>query len=180
VQPGGSLYGLQHSNPVDPAIAYSGNADDYGVTNTSGVQDGKSDPLIGNRIGGVNVFGGGLALYLNGKKVGALGVSGDTSCRDHANAWQIRAALKLQPGKGTVGITTYNVNAAGQLQTNLAGATVGDELILNVGSDKDGDNNYWIAWSQPACPNSTALGAANNTLNGTILINNIVDNHKSW
>ena len=26
VQPGGSLYGLQHSNPVDPEIAYQGNA----------------------------------------------------------------------------------------------------------------------------------------------------------
>jgi hypothetical protein len=30
VQPGGSLYGLQHSNPVDPAVAYEGNALTFG------------------------------------------------------------------------------------------------------------------------------------------------------
>ena len=29
VQPGGSLYGLQHSNPVDPETAYQGNAQLY-------------------------------------------------------------------------------------------------------------------------------------------------------
>jgi hypothetical protein len=31
VQPGGSLYGLQHSNPVDPEIAYEGPAFLYGT-----------------------------------------------------------------------------------------------------------------------------------------------------
>jgi len=47
-------------------------------------------------IGGVNVFGGGLALYNQaGEIVGALGVSGDTSCADHNIAWRTRAALKL-------------------------------------------------------------------------------------
>ena len=54
VQPGGSLFGLQESNPVNPDVAYGGNADDYGTT---------SDFMLGKRIGGVNVFGGGLALY---------------------------------------------------------------------------------------------------------------------
>src|SRR5215472_3392775 len=54
VQPGGSLYGLQHSNPVDADIAYAGTATSYGTFN---------DPLVGKRVGGVNVFGGGLALY---------------------------------------------------------------------------------------------------------------------
>src|SRR6202789_1463410 len=54
VQPGGSLYGLQHSNPVDTFVAYHGPASDFGTS---------SDPMIGHRIGGVNVFGGGLALY---------------------------------------------------------------------------------------------------------------------
>src|SRR5262249_46476345 len=71
VQPGGSLYGLQHSNPVDAEIAYAGTATRYGQFN---------DPLVGKRVGGVNVFGGGLALYdRNKQKIGALGVSGDTS-----------------------------------------------------------------------------------------------------
>src|SRR5574337_548078 len=56
VQPGGSLYGLQHSNPVDTAEAYGGNAKLYGQPN---------DPMVGSKIGGVTVFGGGLALYNN-------------------------------------------------------------------------------------------------------------------
>jgi Haem degrading protein HbpS-like len=87
VQPGGSLYGLQHSNPVDPEIAYQGNAFLFGTAH---------DPLVGQRVGGVNVFGGGLALYVKGgKKVGGVGVSGDQSCTDHMVAWRVRNLLKL-------------------------------------------------------------------------------------
>jgi uncharacterized protein GlcG (DUF336 family) len=86
VQPGGSLYGLQHSNPVDATLAYDGDAADFGKP---------SDPLVGTRVGGINVFGGGLALYSNGKKIGAIGVSGDTSCTDHVVAWKVRANLQL-------------------------------------------------------------------------------------
>src|SRR5438552_1080709 len=55
VQPGGSLFGLQHSNPVDTAdTAYKGPSTNYGTSN---------DPMTGSKIGGVNVFGGGLGLY---------------------------------------------------------------------------------------------------------------------
>jgi uncharacterized protein GlcG (DUF336 family) len=87
VQPGGTLYGLQHSNPVDTAVAYRGPASAFG-------QD--DDPMIGRRIGGVNVFGGGLALYdSKGVLLGALGVSGDTSCADHNIAWRTRHTLNL-------------------------------------------------------------------------------------
>jgi uncharacterized protein GlcG (DUF336 family) len=87
VQPGGSLYGLQHSNPVDTRVAYSGEAEDFGTIN---------DPMVGNRIGGVNVFGGGLGLYATGGKVvGGVGVSGDTSCEDHMVAWRLRNKLGL-------------------------------------------------------------------------------------
>ena len=151
VQPGGSLYGLQASNPVNPAIAYSGSASKFGT---------KSDPLRGKRIGGINVFGGGLALYKAGKKVGGLGVSGDTSCRDHAFAWRIRSALAMLPG-GT-GITTVNMNAMGGVETPLPGAKVGDEMIIGQPNDSD---SYWNAWAQPACPNSIpAIGEANGTL----------------
>lgn len=91
-QPGGSLFGLQFSNPVDPAVAYGeagagGEASKYGTP---------QDPLVGRFIGGVNVFGGGLGLYTAaGKKVGAIGVSGDTSCADHNIAWRTRHALGL-------------------------------------------------------------------------------------
>ncbi|MDD2758892.1 MAG: heme-binding protein [Methylomonas sp.] len=155
VQPGGSLYGLQHSNPVDSSSAYLGDANSYGT---------ETDPLKGKRIGGINVFGGGLAIYFDGKKVGAIGVSGDTSCRDHAFAWQVRHQLGLEPA-GT-GITTSNMNAAGASQTALTGATIGDEMIINAnGSSTD----YWDAWSHPACPNSTGLTAEQNSANGVIL-----------
>ena len=87
VQPGGTLYGLQHSNPVDTDTAYRGPSQNYGRDN---------DPMKGHKIGGVNVFGGGLALYNKDHKlVGALGVSGDTSCTDHVVAWKVRKALGL-------------------------------------------------------------------------------------
>lgn len=87
VQPGGSLYGLQHSNPVDTSVAYKGPASKNGTSN---------DPMVGNTIGGVNVFGGGLALYAEGHRIiGGVGVSGDTSCADHNIAWRVRNLLKL-------------------------------------------------------------------------------------
>ena len=86
VQPGGSLFGLQESNPVDAQAAYNGNPKFYGTN---------LDPLRGKRVGGVNVFGGGLAVYKGGVKVGAIGVSGDTSCTDHAFAWKVREVLGL-------------------------------------------------------------------------------------
>ena len=87
VQPGGSLFGLQHSNPVDTEVAYAGPAADFGTND---------DPMVGNRSGGVNVFGGGLALYnASGVLVGAIGVSGDSSCADHNIAWRTRNNLGL-------------------------------------------------------------------------------------
>jgi uncharacterized protein GlcG (DUF336 family) len=40
--------------------------------------------MVGGKIGGVNVFGGVVALYNSqGVLIGALGVSGDSSCADH-------------------------------------------------------------------------------------------------
>lgn len=86
VQPGASLFGLADSNPVDTSVAYRGSAGNYGQHN---------DPMVGRKIGGVNVFGGGLALYQSGEVIGALGVSGDTSCADHTIAWELRKALGL-------------------------------------------------------------------------------------
>jgi uncharacterized protein GlcG (DUF336 family) len=87
VQPGGSLFGLQASNPVDTKVAYRGDSTDYGQSN---------DPMIGGKIGGVNVFGGGLALYNAQKQlIGGVGVSGDSSCADHNIAWRTRHTLKL-------------------------------------------------------------------------------------
>ncbi len=86
VQPGGSLFALAESNPVDTSVAYKGPAKKYGMAN---------DPMVGSKVGGVNVFGGGLALYDEIGVVGGLGVSGDTSCADHMIGWRTRNNLDL-------------------------------------------------------------------------------------
>ena len=68
-------------------MAYGGNPANNGQSN---------DPMIGGRIGGINVFGGGLALYNSaGRLVGGIGVSGDSSCADHNIAWRTRSTLNL-------------------------------------------------------------------------------------
>jgi len=86
-QPGGTLFGLQEANPTNEDVAYGGNAADYGT---------RGDFMVGKRIGGTNVFGGGLPLYdADGTLVGGLGVSGDASCADHNIAWKMRHALEL-------------------------------------------------------------------------------------
>ena len=70
-----------------PSSQSEGEAEKYGTEN---------DPLIGRFVGGVNVFGGGLALYdSDNELLGAIGVSGDTSCADHNIAWRTRNALGL-------------------------------------------------------------------------------------
>lgn len=142
VQEGGSLYGLQHSNPVDPTVAYQGSSAQFGTA---------SDPLRNKRVGGINVFGGGLALYKSGHKIGAIGVSGDTSCRDHAVAWQIRHNLGVDAVPN--GITKTNFKPTTNAPVDKLNADVkGDEMILKTANSDTLD--YWNNWAQPECPNS--------------------------
>jgi uncharacterized protein GlcG (DUF336 family) len=83
-QPGGSLYGLNNSNPFNPVFQQEG--------------------LGGGFVpGGIITFGGGVALYQGGQVIGGLGVSGDTSCADHAIAYRMRAAAHLNGTPGGVG-----------------------------------------------------------------------------
>ena len=97
VQPGQSLYGLQFSNPVATDVAYGGDSEKIGTA---------SDPMVGKKIGGINVFGGGLALYdANGVLLGGLGLSGDSSCADHIIAWKLRHVLKLNKVPGGISPT---------------------------------------------------------------------------
>lgn len=83
--PNGFLYGLQHSNPIHTGKAYAGSPIYYGKL---------TDRLIGKRVGGLSVTGGGVALY-GGSKLGAIGAAGDTSCRNHMFAYRMRIALGL-------------------------------------------------------------------------------------
>lgn len=148
VQPGGSLFGLQASNPVDTKAAYY----DLGSGKSFGT---KYDPMVTHRIGGVNVFGGGLALYAEGHKiVGGVGVSGDTSCADHNIAWRVRSILQLDhmaegnglkavPGPASLfaGDTAHPDNIIFDITANTAGGT---------GNSKSG-------FGHPACFNTSGL-----------------------
>lgn len=132
-QSGGSLFGLQLSNPVDTSAAYAGPAALFGQA---------EDPLVGAPIGGINVFGGGLALYRQGsrKLVGGLGVSGDTSCTDHIIAWRVRDILALD-----------NVPAG------VAG-TGGDNIINDIFLDRStGATISPSGYGHPTC-DATATG----------------------
>lgn len=104
-QPGGPIFGLETGNPVDTAVAYQGETRLFGTA---------ADPLVGKKIGGTIVFGGGLPLYgTDGKLVGGIGVSGDSSCADHIIAWEMRVQLNqhhLPPGTNdnlTIGPSDY-------------------------------------------------------------------------
>jgi uncharacterized protein GlcG (DUF336 family) len=84
-QPGQGLFGITQASPPSPDINV-GDAAQFGTP---------SDPMMGKRVGGIIVFGGGLALYNESGIVGALGVSGDSSCADHNVAWRVRQTLAL-------------------------------------------------------------------------------------
>lgn len=124
VQPGGSLYGLQHSNPVNPAIAYGDNSVSAGGADstTPPAYGDANDPMVGQYPGGVNVFGGGLALYdQNGTLIGGLGTSGDTSCADHVYTWRTRDYLDLDQLPG--GLTNGHDNIIYDLVSTNPGKT---------------------------------------------------------
>jgi uncharacterized protein GlcG (DUF336 family) len=137
-QPGGSLSGLQFSNPVNTDAAYGGNARTYGQPN---------DYMVGRKIGGVNVFGGGLALYNSrGEIIGAVGVSGDSSCADHNIAWKLRDALKLDYVPGGVS------------------STGDDNIIYDIGANGKSAGGF----GHPTCsPEATAIGNALPSLHPT-------------
>jgi uncharacterized protein GlcG (DUF336 family) len=95
-QPGGSLYGLNNSNPFNPF---------YNAI----VQGGGLGSGVGGNPGGIITFGGGVALYVGGQVIGGLGVSGDTSCADHAIAYRMRALAALDKTPNSDNISYYPV-----------------------------------------------------------------------
>ncbi len=135
-QPSGSLFGLQFSNPVHTEAPYRGNPNHFGKEN---------DPMTGYKAGGVNVFGGGLGLYdEEDNLLGALGVSGDTSCADHNITWRTHDALNL-----------------GHVPTGLPGV-IADNIIF----DLDADGKSAGSFGHPTC------GGNEQNINATdILVN---------
>lgn len=144
VQPGGSLYGLQHSNPVDTSVAYKGPASKNGTAN---------DPMVGNVIGGVNVFGGGLALYAEGHRlVGGVGVSGDTSCADHNIAWRVRNLLKLDH----MAVNGAFLAVPGPASLFNADPTHPDNIIFDINANPaGGTGNSVSGFGHPTCLNTS-------------------------
>jgi uncharacterized protein GlcG (DUF336 family) len=121
VQPGGPLYGLMETNPPATANLYAGLPDKWGTD---------QDPMVGRGASGVVVFGGGLALYDDHQHiVGALGVSGDTSCADVNIAWRVRHALGLD--HVPAGVTQKH----------------NDGIVYDIGAN----NKSASGWGHPKC-----------------------------
>ncbi len=164
--PGGSMYGLQFSTPIGSTVGVAGSTDSSGSTNSLGSTDdsfgqGSNDPAVGTHVAGVIPFGGGLALYNSqGVKVGAIGVSGDTSCTDHAVAWRLRTAMRLNniPSGFVKGYT----------QTPAAGAAgaLGDEMIINTSGDIA---NIINTYKQPSCALNAVLNPTAGSETGVII-----------
>ena len=133
VQPDGSLFGLQESNPIDTDVAYGGDSSDYGTSD---------DFMSGQKIGGVNVFGGGLPLYdEKGILLGAIGVSGDSSCADHIISWKLRDSLGLDYIPGGVSPTSD------------------DNIVFDIAPDANGHQKSASGWGHSFCA-ETALSIA--------------------
>jgi len=91
-QPGGSLYGLNNSNPLNPNFLPLGTG-------------------IGRVPGGIITFGGGVALYSRGEVIGGLGLSGDSACADHVIAYRMRRNAGLDGIPAGVGFNgTDNID----------------------------------------------------------------------
>jgi uncharacterized protein GlcG (DUF336 family) len=125
-QPGGSLFGLQESNPVNTDVVYGGEQSDYGT---------EDDFMVGKKPGGINVFGGGLALYnSSGEVIGAVGLSGDTSCADHNKSWRVRHELGLD-------YVPFGVDPASGT----------DDIIYDVTMDANGHYVSASGFGHPTC-----------------------------
>lgn len=135
-QTGGFLYGLPTTNPVSTEVLYRGDVDNFGTD---------ADPMLGSILGGTVVFGGGLPLYSEDQAlVGALGVSGDTSCADHNVAWRVREALGLAAVPSSVSPSNddaiiYDVRPSGGSASGYGHVMCGNSITpkrMNAGRSK--------------------------------------------
>ena len=136
-QPGGFMFGIQSTNPVDTTTMYAGDPTNYGTPN---------DPMVGQKASGIVIFGGGLALYDGSTIIGALGVSGDTSPGDHNIAWRVRRELGLDyvpngiTAKGNDAII-YDIGMMGKSSSGYGHPVSGlkeDDVAKEIGASADG------------------------------------------
>lgn len=138
-QPGGYLYGANVSNPAVSVDLYAGPISRWGTA---------SDPLVGESVGGVIDFGGGLGLYDAQGVVGGLGASGNTSCADHNIAWLIRQKLHLDK------------------VPNGPSPRHDDEIIYDVGPDGKSASG----WGHPQCGGLGAAQIAQSMHSGIVMV----------
>ncbi len=102
-QPGRSLNSLGQSNLFNPENLPTPGGTGSGENRQNGL------------AGGLIFFGGGVPLYKNGKIIGGLGVSGDTSCADHEIAKRVRDLGAMNPAGGALAddILYSSVDGAG-------------------------------------------------------------------
>jgi uncharacterized protein GlcG (DUF336 family) len=118
--PGHSFWGVAAPNPFNPDCV------------ESPADASKTDGKI---CGGTVALGGGVPLYKGKKRIGGLGVSGDTACADHEIAKRIRHIAQLDPEHGPLADDISYSSAAGASifthplcpNTWLNGKKVGDE-----------------------------------------------------
>jgi uncharacterized protein GlcG (DUF336 family) len=123
-QPGHSLWGIAAGNPIDPACL------------TGPEEKVQGGPRY---CGGSIAFGGGVPLYRGGRKVGGLGVSGDTACTDHEIAKRVRDKAGLNPPGGAFAddITYSSKDGPSQFTHPLCantwrnGQKIGDEPVAS-------------------------------------------------
>jgi len=102
-QPGQSLWGAGAGDPFNPKCL-----------NPPDKPGG-----LGEVCGGVITFGGGVPLYRDNIKIGALGLSGDTPCADHEIAKRVRHAALLDPKGGpTADEITYSGTDGASIYTH--------------------------------------------------------------
>jgi uncharacterized protein GlcG (DUF336 family) len=139
-QPGGSLYGLNNSNPFNPGYLAQGSLDQ---TASPSVGTG---PLSTKVPGGIITFGGGFPIYQGKTVIGGIGISGDTSCADNAVAFEVRALASrtvgnLDPKNNSVG--TVGANGT----DNIVYYPLGDTAPLNKADPSE--------FAQPHCLGAT-------------------------
>ena len=122
---------------MDTSVAHKGPARMFGSQN---------DAMVGERVGGVNVFGGGLGLYApGGSLVGGIGVSGDTSCADHNIAWRVRNNLGLD----------FLATVPGPASLFAGDATHPDNIIFDIAPNPNGGTGVSASgFGHPTCLNT--------------------------